>query len=60
MAGTKGVDLTLNDVLVVTGLTVSLFSVRVATKLGYEVMFRASRQPPKHAQVSRSYRGLPG
>ena len=41
IAGAKGVDLTLNDVLVVPGLTVSLFSVRVATKLGYEVTFRA-------------------
>jgi len=60
MAGIKGVNLTLNDVLVVIGLTVLLFSVRVATKLGYKVMFRALRQPPKPAQVSRSYRGPPG
>jgi len=41
MVGAKGVDLTLSDVLVVPGLIVSLFSVRVATKLGYEVRFRA-------------------
>jgi len=33
--------LTLNDVLVVPGLAVSLFSVRVATKLGYHVTFKA-------------------
>ena len=38
MAGVNGVDLTLNDVLVVPGLTVSLFTVRVATKLGHEVL----------------------
>ena len=40
-AGTKAVDLTLNDVLVVPGLAVSLFSVRVATRLGYHVTFKA-------------------
>jgi len=41
MAGAKVVVLTLNDVLVVPALAVSLFSVRVATKLGYQGTFRA-------------------
>lgn len=35
--------LTLNDVLVLPGMAVSLFSVRVATKLGYRVTFDEER-----------------
>lgn len=43
MAAGKPVALTLNDVLVVPGLAVSLFSVCVATKLGYRVTFDEER-----------------
>lgn len=43
MTDGEPVALTMNDVLVVPGLAVSLFSVLVATKLGYRVTFDDER-----------------